>query len=75
MLRFTHQTKNSGSRWIEHAHDFEPIIITNKLPKEVSSTKEQKIIGKVTELMKNPRTTSREQPKASKTSLAQQKQH
>lgn len=75
MLGFTHQTKNSGSRWIEQAHDFEPIIITNKLPKEASPTKEQKTIGKVTELRKNPRTTSREQPKASKASLAQQKQH
>ncbi len=48
MLGFTHQTKNSGSRWIEHTHDFEPIIITNKLPKEVSPRKEQKLIGKVT---------------------------
>ena len=59
MLGFTHQSKNTANRWIEKGPDFEPIIITNKLPKEVSPRKEQKMIGKVTEMKKNPRTSSK----------------
>lgn len=59
MLGFTHQSKNTGNRWIEKEPDFEPIIITNKLPKEVSPRKEQKMIGKVTEMKKNQRMSSK----------------
>lgn len=48
MLGFTHQSRATGNKWISNEPDFEPIIITNKLPKEVSPKKQQKIIGKVT---------------------------
>lgn len=48
MLGFTHQSRGTGNRWIDKEPDFQPIIITNKLPKEVSPKKEHKLIGKAT---------------------------
>lgn len=33
MLGFTHQSKGTGNKWINNEPNFEPIIITNKMPK------------------------------------------
>lgn len=60
MLSFTNQSKGTSNKWINNEPNFEPIIITNKLPKEVSPIKDKKYIGKVTDGQKKFRQSSKD---------------